>query len=95
MLANFLVTSKGLFEKGQCDPGKLGEGQSAISSLTRNYPISAATIRYRIANGNSLRLKVGERPLLRNGYLYDDTSAIKAAASRLGQQVNFSFEAKA
>lgn len=93
MLANFLVTSKGLFEKDNAILENWVKGKRyqfvdpQLSDLRGNYTV-------RIANGNSLRLKVGGEAAAPEWYLYDDTSAIKAAASRLGQQVNFSFEAK-
>ncbi len=93
MLANFIITSKKLFEKENVIlenwvkgiPYKMNDASAA--DVRGNYSI-------RIAGGSPLRVKVGGELFSPEVFIYEDTAAIKISFSRQDNAIALQYELK-
>ena len=92
-IANFIITSKSLFDKENSIlenwvkgiPFKIVEGQN--NDLRGNYSL-------KINNQNLIRLKIGGDLIFPEGFVYEDTAASKAILNRQGSSITIQYEIK-
>ena len=92
-IANFIITSKSLFDKENSIlenwvkgiPFKIVEGQN--SDLRGNYSL-------KVNNQNSLRLKISGDLISPEGFVYEDSTANKAILNRQGSSITIQYEIK-
>ena len=92
-IANFIITSKPLFDKDNTIlenwvkgiPYRIVDAQN--SDIRGNYSL-------KISNLNAVRLKVGGEMISTDAFIYEDTSATKIIFNRQGPAITIQFELK-
>jgi len=93
MIANFIITSKDLFDKDNAILENWVKGKSFryvdphSSDIRGNYSL-------RTAGGQPLRLKIGGELLKPEASIFEDTASSKLALSRIGHTISFQYELK-
>ena len=93
MLANFIITSRSLFEKENLILENWVKGiryqisDYSGADIRGNYTLTIGTL-------SPMRLKIGGEMLSPEASVFEDTTSIKVILSRIGNQMNIQFELK-